>query len=65
MRFLSSASGFRSKGSTVGGSGDAPDDAERSEDGTIFLIEIMKSLGVTSIVLGLIISFSVEEYICG
>ena len=44
----------------VGGSDEAPDDADLSEDGTIFLTDIMKSFGLTSIVFGSIKSFSFD-----
>lgn len=65
IRFWTSLSGALRSGSTLFGKGAAPDVALLCEDGMIRLIEIMKSLGATWIVSGLICSFSLDLYICG
>lgn len=52
--FSISASGCRNKGSMCAGSGAAPEDTDLWEEGTIFLMDIMKSFAVILIVSGLI-----------
>ena len=73
--FISSSFKSRS-GLTALGRGAAPDDVERSDDGTISAVShcsvegilsvaIIKSRAMTLIVFGSTTSFSVLEYICG
>jgi hypothetical protein len=60
-----SLSWSRRSGSMSLGSGAAPEEVDRSDEGTIFFTDNMKSFAVTLILSGSTLSLLIEEYIWG